>query len=73
MSPTLHQEIARLSAPERLALIGELWDSLERRDVPLTAAQDRELDRRLGILEDERPHAVPWDVVKVGLSTPTRN
>ena len=39
--------IDQLSPAERLALIGELWDSLEASQVPVTAAQREELDRRL--------------------------
>jgi putative addiction module component (TIGR02574 family) len=31
-------EIVRLSPPERLALIAQLWDSLEHEQLPLTAA-----------------------------------
>ena len=40
-------ELARLTPPERLALISQLWDSLEDEQLPLTAAQRTELDRRL--------------------------
>ena len=31
-------EIVRLSPPERLALIAQLWDSLEQEQLPLTSA-----------------------------------
>lgn len=34
-----HDELARLTPPERLALISQLWDSLEDEQLPLTAAQ----------------------------------
>ena len=33
------EEIGRLSADERLALIAALWDSLDDHQLPLTAAQ----------------------------------
>jgi putative addiction module component (TIGR02574 family) len=36
-------EIGRLSPPERLALISQLWDSLEDHDVLLSEAQRAEL------------------------------
>ena len=39
-------EISRLSPDERLSLIAALWDSLDDEQVPLTAAQQAELDRR---------------------------
>jgi putative addiction module component (TIGR02574 family) len=45
---TLIAECMRLSPDERLDLIGDLWDSLEERDLPpLTDDQIKELDRRL--------------------------
>jgi len=34
-----HDELVRLTPPERLALISQLWDSLEDDHLPLTAAQ----------------------------------
>ena len=43
-------DISQLSAEERLALIEELWQSLdqeERDAIPLTQEQEAELDRRL--------------------------
>ena len=46
-----HNELARLTTPERLALIAQLWDSIENEQLPLTAAQQTELDRRLATLE----------------------
>jgi putative addiction module component (TIGR02574 family) len=40
-------EITRLSPKERLTLIGELWDSLDPADVPLTSTQRVELERQI--------------------------
>ena len=39
-------DISRLTPAERLRLVEELWDSLSPSDIPLTAAQANELDRR---------------------------
>jgi putative addiction module component (TIGR02574 family) len=39
-------EIIRLTPPERLALIAQLWDSLENEQLPLTSAQQAELEQR---------------------------
>ncbi|MGO9255329.1 MAG: hypothetical protein ACLQU1_03365 [Bryobacteraceae bacterium] len=36
-------EIARLTPPEGLALIAQLWDSLEHEQLPLTSAQEPSL------------------------------
>lgn len=57
-------EITRLSAPERLALIAQLWDSLDEVQVPLTTAQQAELDRRLATLEHDRTDGVTWAALK---------
>jgi putative addiction module component (TIGR02574 family) len=46
-------QLARLSPEERLALIGELWDSLSDADVPLPEAQQAELSRRLSSLDQD--------------------
>lgn len=57
--------IGDLSAEERLRLIEELWDSLNKEPgtVPLTNAQREELDRRLDDLERSGPEGIPWDQV----------
>jgi putative addiction module component (TIGR02574 family) len=51
-------ELARLTPPERLALISQLWDSMEDSQLPLTAAQQAELDRRLASLEQDRREGI---------------
>lgn len=56
-------DITRLSAAERLALIEEIWDSLELDDIPLTDAQREELDRRLDDLEKDPSRGIPWEDV----------
>ena len=53
-------ELARMTPPERLALIAQLWDSLEQDHLPLTAAQQAELERRLDTLDEDRRDAVSW-------------
>jgi len=47
--PTL--DFSHLSTEQRLDLIGEIWDSIDHNAVPLTAAQEAELDRRLAMLD----------------------
>ena len=56
-------DIGHLSPEQRLRLIEQIWDSLSDEDVPLTAAQREELDRRLDDLEREGPRGIPWDDV----------
>jgi putative addiction module component (TIGR02574 family) len=57
-------EINRLSAPERLALIGALWDSVDDAEVPIPPAQRSELTRRLVSFDQERAQAVSWEQPK---------
>ena len=60
-------EIGRLSPRERLALIAQLWDSLEYHDIALSEAQQAELDRRLDSLETDRHQGITWAALKADL------
>ena len=60
-------EIASLSPEERLALIAQLWDSLDDAQLPLTTAQEAELDRRLETLDNDRAEGVSWEILKADL------
>ena len=62
-----HDELVRLTPPERLALISQLWDSLEDDHLPLTAAQRAELDCRLATLDHDRREGVTWAALKAEL------
>jgi len=62
-----HDELVRLTPPERLALISQLWDSLEDDQLPLTAAQRSELDFRLATLDQDRREGVTWATLKAEL------
>lgn len=67
MEPLTRNELSRLTPPERLALISQLWDSLEDGQLPVSAAQKEELDRRLATLEADRREGVTWETVKAEL------
>lgn len=58
------EQIAELTAEQRLALIEALWDSLEQSDLPITPAQAAELDRRTETYEQDAANAQPWEVVR---------
>jgi putative addiction module component (TIGR02574 family) len=60
-------ELVRLTPPERLALISQLWDSLEDDHLPLTAAQRAELDGRLATLDEDRREGTTWTALKAEL------
>jgi putative addiction module component (TIGR02574 family) len=62
-----HDELVRLTPPERLALISQLWDSLEDGQLPLTAAQQAELDHRLQTLDQDRRAGITWAALKAEL------
>jgi putative addiction module component (TIGR02574 family) len=57
-----HEEV-----PKRLALISQLWDSVENDHLPLTAVQQAELDRRLATLDEDRREGVTWAALKAEL------
>ncbi|GMU72876.1 MAG: addiction module protein [Burkholderiales bacterium] len=58
-------DIAGLTAEQRLELLEQNWDSLiaTPESVPVTAAQRRELERRLDDLDRDGPAGIPWDDV----------
>jgi putative addiction module component (TIGR02574 family) len=61
-------EISRLSPRERLNLIEQLWDSLSESEIPLTSAQQVELERRLAKTDHDRAQAITWDRLKAELA-----
>jgi putative addiction module component (TIGR02574 family) len=67
MEVLTHDELVRLTPPERLALISQLWDSLEDDHLPLTAPQRAELDHRLATLDRDRTEGITWAALKAEL------
>lgn len=69
-------KIELLSRDERLELLERLWDSLSEApaEIPLTRAQEAELDRRSDALDRDvakgRALGVPWDEVLRQLRAP---
>ena len=59
-------DIDKLAPEERLALIGDLWDSLRARSETLhfTPAQQNALDQRLDELDSGDAEVILWDDVK---------
>jgi putative addiction module component (TIGR02574 family) len=67
MAPSLQAlGIDKLSVPERLTLIDEIWDSIaaDVEQSPLTEAQRLEVDRRLAAHRANPEAAVPWEQVE---------
>jgi putative addiction module component (TIGR02574 family) len=70
MNETLNElGIDRLSVPERLELIGLIWDSIAPEDqaLPIPDWHFRELERRRAAAEADPGAAIPWEVVKARL------
>lgn len=59
-------DITSLSAAERIQLAEDLWDSVaaETGGLPLTAAQQQELDRRLVDLQRDPGAGDTWEIVR---------
>jgi putative addiction module component (TIGR02574 family) len=57
--------IAGLSPAERLALIGELWDSLDESSVPVPQALLDELDRRIAAADTAPQTGKTWEELDV--------
>ena len=59
-------EVLKLSVPERIQLVEDIWDSVASvpEAVPLTDAQRRELDRRLEAHRKNPRAGSPWSEVK---------
>jgi putative addiction module component (TIGR02574 family) len=62
-------ELSRLTPPERLALISQLWDSLEEEQLPISAAQRDELDHRLAMLDFQQHECITWEALKAELES----
>jgi putative addiction module component (TIGR02574 family) len=59
-----------LSAQERIALIGRLWDSLDPAvAAPLSPALAAELDRREAEADADPDEGIPWDALREELRT----
>lgn len=61
-------EITRMSAVEKLELIGDLWDSLDDETFGVPDSHRAELERRLQTLDDDLLHGVAWSQLKADLT-----
>ncbi len=66
-------EIRKLSVPEKLALVEEIWDSISRDPVsmPISEAQLVEARRRLSEHDSDPTTAVPWEEAEARLRSKT--
>lgn len=66
------RDIDEMTPPERLDLIGRLWESLAPGDVPLSPEQRRVLDRRLDRIERDGPTGITPDELRARLRQSAR-
>jgi putative addiction module component (TIGR02574 family) len=66
MQTELTEEAKKLSIPDRILLVEEIWDTIaeENQAFELTDAQKRELDRRLDSARTNRGQGRTWDEIK---------
>lgn len=59
-------DLDQLSTNERLQLVQDLWDGIaaEPESVPVTEAQEEELERRLSAYREKENAGASWDEVK---------
>ena len=63
--------IKRLSVPERVRLVQDIWDTLQptAEELPLTQEQREIVDSRLEEHRRDPDSAVPWEEVKARLES----
>jgi putative addiction module component (TIGR02574 family) len=66
MSTNLTEEAKKLSIPERIQLVEEIWDSIAEESgcFELSEAQKQELDRRLNSFEANPSQGRTWEEIK---------
>jgi putative addiction module component (TIGR02574 family) len=59
-------EYVKLSVPERIQLVEDIWDSIAEMpgEMQLTEAQQAELDRRLNAYHLHPEEGSPWEYVR---------
>ena len=69
MPSTLHDlGIDKMSAEDRIRLIGEIWDSLSALDgYEMPESHREELDRRIAAADAEPAKSSPWEEVQARL------
>ncbi|QSV54287.1 MAG: addiction module protein [Dolichospermum sp. UKL201] len=71
LHPLLKFDISELSIAERIQLAEDLWDSIleQQEELPLSQAQQQELERRLENYEKNPTNGSSWEDVKKRYST----
>jgi len=66
MKPLTANDALGLSIPERIRLVGDIWDTIAEvpESLELTDSQRQELDRRLEAYHKNPNEGFPWSEVK---------
>ena len=66
MQHDLSDEIGKLSIPERILLVEDIWDSIARENeaFELSQVQKDELDKRLRFFHENPSEGRPWQEIK---------
>jgi putative addiction module component (TIGR02574 family) len=59
-------DVQKLTAPEKLLLVGEIWDDLAAHpsEVPVTPEQIAEIDRRMEAYRNDPSRVTTWEEVR---------
>lgn len=59
------KDLHSMTSEEKLRLLEELWEDLSKNpnSIPLTKAQEKELDRRIDEIDRGDTGGIPWDDV----------
>lgn len=71
METDLTEQAKKLSIPERILLVEEIWDSiaLENASFDLSEVQKQELDRRLQWMKDNPGTGRTWEEIRAEFMT----
>jgi putative addiction module component (TIGR02574 family) len=66
MSPFTKADVLRLSVPERIQLVEDIWDTIAEvpEEVGLTDEQKAEIDRRLDAYHSDPDEGTSWAIVR---------
>jgi len=59
-------DVMAMTTEERLDLMSRIWESFTRdpESLPLTPAQQRELDRRMKLFDEGKMPTIPWEELR---------
>lgn len=71
MSALVKADVLRLSVPERIQLVEDIWDTIAEvpEQVGLSDEQKAELDRRLDAYHRNPDEGSPWEMVRERIRT----